>query len=107
MIKSRKDLYFYLHEDAKRNKIKNSFHYLIRLMAGFDNARAFRYIKCMRMCEYHYNNKKNPIHLVCYAYYRLRMQKIGANYGIYIALNSCGYGLRLIHLAGGGNFECE
>lgn len=102
MIKTKKDLKYYLQEDAKRNKIENKLHYMARLFAGFENARAFRYIKCMRRCEYHLNNKRNMIHNALYLFFRLRLQQLGSKYNIRIEPNTCGYGLRLIHLMGGG-----
>lgn len=101
MIKTSKDLCFYLNEDMERNKLKGRLHYYARLFAGFENACAFRYIKCMRKCEYHYNNRNNPFHFVCYGYYRLRLQQLGRKYNLRITMNTCGYGLRLIHIAGG------
>ena len=54
MIKTKKDLRFYLQEDAKRNGISNRFKYLIRLALNCENACIFQYIKCLR----YYNKKK-------------------------------------------------
>ena len=74
----------------------------MRLLAGRENARAYRFIKCLRKCEYHKNNKKRIIHRLMYLYYSFRLARIGANYHISILPNTCGYGLRLLHLSGGG-----
>lgn len=105
MIKTKKDLNFYLHEDAKRNGIKDKKNYLIKLCLGYENACAYQYIKCMRHCEYHLNNSNNCnniIHKLLYYYYRLKLFRLGRKYCIQISPNTCGYGLRLMHLSGGG-----
>lgn len=48
MIKSRKDLRFYLSEDRKRNHIPSSWGwYYLRLLIGEEQAHVFRYIKKM------------------------------------------------------------
>ena len=102
MIKTRKDLRFYLREDAKRNDIRNQYEYILRLLVGSENACAFRYIKCMRKCEYHLNTSSNILHKVLYYFYKVRLISLGRKYNISINLNSCGYGLRILHLSGGG-----
>jgi len=102
MIKTKQDLKFYLQEDGKRNGInKGFFHYLILLLVRNENALAFRYIKTMRFCEYHHNNN-NVGHKLAYAYYRFKKSRLGAKYHIWIPLNKTGYGLRIMHLSGGG-----
>ena len=58
-IVSRKDLKFYLQEDAKRNGLCSWGGYYLRLLLDYENACAFRYIKCMRKCEYHQNSSNN------------------------------------------------
>lgn len=102
MIKTRKDLKFYLSEDAKRNGIESFYGYYLRLLIGSENACAYRYIRCMRKCEYHLNNASNIYHKILYFYYKMRLSSIGRKYNISISLNSCGYGLRILHLCGGG-----
>ena len=104
MIKSRKDLYFYIEEDRKRNRIpKNRFMYLLKLFVGHENAAAFRYIKCLRHLEYHLNNSHGSFyHKILYYYYKLLHSRLGFKYSIVIHPNTCGYGLRIIHLLGGG-----
>ncbi len=106
MIKSRKDLHFYLKEDAKRNGIHGNLKYWIKLFACSENACAYRYIKCMRYCEYHLNNSSNIFNKICYYAYKLKLSRLGRKYNISIEPNSCGYGLRLMHLSGGGGGFC-
>ena len=103
MIKTRKDLKFYLEEDAKRNSCLGYFRYLALLLMGAECACAFRYIKCMRKCEYHLNNSRHSLwHKAWYYFYKIRQSRLGRKYGISIHPNTCGYGLRLMHLSGGG-----
>lgn len=104
MIQTRKDLCFYIEEDRKRNGIpKNRLVYLLKLFAGHENAAAFRYIKCLRHLEYHLNNAHgNLYHKVLYNYYKVLHSRLGFKYSIVIHPNTCGYGLRIIHLLGGG-----
>lgn len=103
MIKTKKDLKFYLKEDAKRNGCNDYLRYIILLLIGAECALAYRYIKCMRKCEYHLNNSKHSLwHKVWYYVYKIKKYRLGSKYHIEIGLNTCGYGLRLMHLSGGG-----
>lgn len=103
MIKTKQDLKFYIAEDAKRNGCYGFFRYVALLLMGYESACAFRYIKCMRKCEYHLNNAKNSIwHKAWSIYYKLKLSRLGMRYNIRIRPNTCGYGLRLMHLSGGG-----
>ncbi len=102
MIKTKEDLRFYLQEDGKRNGFdKGYLHYFILLLARNEHALAFRYLKTMRYCEYHRNNN-NIWHKLCYCYYKFKKLRLGSMYHIHIPLNKTGYGLRIIHLSGGG-----
>ena len=56
----------------------------------------------MRYCEYHLNNISNPLQKIFYYFYRVKLSRLGLLYNIQIAPNTCGYGLRLMHLSGGG-----
>ena len=58
MIKTRKDLKYYIQEDAKRNGYyKRYFAYIVGLLIGNENAYVFKYLKLLRHVEYYYNNK--------------------------------------------------
>lgn len=102
MINDKKDLHLYLKEDAKRNGINNRVKYWINLFLGSENACAYRYIKCMRYCEFHMNNSKKLWNKLCYYVYKVKLKHLGRKYSIQITPNTCGYGLRLMHLSGGG-----
>lgn len=56
----------------------------------------------MRYCEYYINTSRKPLHRILSYYYRAKLQRIGRKYGIAIQPNTCGYGLRIMHLSGGG-----
>lgn len=107
MICDRKDLHFYIHEDAWRNDIKyitilDRLKYLIKVVAGCENACAFRYLKCLRHMEFHLNNSPKIYHKLFYYYYKFKIKRLGIRYKIQIMPNICGYGIRLLHLSGGG-----
>ena len=104
MIKTKKDLKFYIEEDRKRNGIpKNRIGYISRLIVGSEHACVFRYLKCLRHLEYHLNNSRGNIYHKCmYIYYKFKHTRLGFKYNISIEPNKCGYGLRLMHLSGGG-----
>ena len=103
MIKTKHELKYWLDEDAKRNSCNGFFRYIALLLMGYECACVFRYIKCMRKCEYHLNNAKNSTwHKAWSVYYKLKLSRLGMRYNIRIQPNTCGYGLRLMHLSGGG-----
>ena len=102
MIKTKNDLSFYLEEDRKRNGITDIVNYYIGLFCKTDNACAFRYIKCMRKAEYHINNSNHLYHKILSYLYRMQLSRLGMLYNIRIRPNTCGYGLRILHISGGG-----
>lgn len=103
MIKSRNDLKFYIQEDSKRNGLGGSnLRYILNLMAGAENAYAFKYLRLLRYAEYHYNNSSKPVNKLLFYWYKVRLNHLGVKLHIRIPLNTCGYGLRLMHLSGGG-----
>ena len=101
MIKTKKDLRFYLREDVNRNGVNSRLKYWITVCMGHENACAYRYIKCMRFLEYHINNSSKVWNKICSYVYKVKLMRLGRRYGIQISPNTCGYGLRLMHLSGG------
>ena len=91
---------FYLHEDAVRNGCGGG--YFVKLLFNAENARAYRYIKCMRYLEYYTNKKQTLVTKAFKVIFQLKLMYLGGKYGIYITPNTCGYGLRIAHLSGGG-----
>lgn len=106
MINTRKDLSFYLNEDRKKNNIPETMSimgYYLRLLAGHENIAAYRYIKNLRHMEYHLNNSDHCLyHKLLYYYYKFLHTRLGFKYHICIHPNTCGYGLSIIHISGGG-----
>ena len=101
IIKTRRDLRFWLNEDGKRNGITNRFWYIIRLLLNCENACVFQYIECLRYCEYHYNNKEKLYNRIMFYIYKIKKNRLQVQYNISININTCGYGLRIIHIGGG------
>ena len=108
MIKSRKDLKFYLQEDGWRNGVNyrtfsGRLKFYAKLMFGSESARAFNYLKYLRHYECYFNNSSsNIIFKIISFYYKIRLYKLGAKYHIQLLPNTCGYGLSIPHLSGGG-----
>ncbi len=103
MIRTRKDLYFYLREDAKRNGCYGFFKYMAMMLIGSESVYVYRYIKSLRYCEYHLNNSKDSLwHKIWFHYYNIKKYRLGRKYHIKISPNVCGYGLRIMHISGGG-----
>ena len=103
MIRTREDLKFYLQEDAKVNYMEGVSYlkYRLKLFAGSESAHVFRYLKCLRHCEYHCNNG-GVLHKLFYSYYKVKLHRLGFKYNLRIPVNVCGYGITLFHFAGGG-----
>lgn len=103
MIKTRKDLIFYLKEDAKANRMDgcSTLKYWIRLCIGSESAHIYKYLKVLRYCEYHCNNC-GIFHKLQYHYYKIRLHRLGFKFNIRIPENVCGYGLSILHIAGCG-----
>lgn len=69
MIRTKKELRFYIQEDRKRNgQDRGQIRYLISLMAGSEQAHAFKYLKCLRHEEYHLNNRGFFTQTACYLF---------------------------------------
>ena len=102
MITNRNELKKYIVEDAKANGIIMGIRYYIKLFYGNVPAMAFRYLKSLRVYEYHLNNN-SPLRF----WYKFKNRRIGAKYHIAIAPNSVGYGLKLPHLELGVIINCS
>lgn len=105
MIKTKADLKLYLAEDRKRNNISGCWQ--IGVLAGLENAMAYRYLRALRKCEYARNNSNSISGRIRYLYRKTILYRLGAKYGLRIGLNQTGYGLRIVHLAGGAIVNCQ
>lgn len=102
-IKTKRDLKNYIKEDAKANRMDCSYlKYVISLIYGLEFAHSFRYLKSMRYFEYHTNNT-GIYHQLMALYYKVKTSRLGMKYNLHITPNTCGYGLRILHLFGGGH----
>ena len=98
-IINRKDLRLFLNEDFKHMGGVN-YTWPIRWILGEENARMILYIWVLRHLEY-YSNAKIPVvgvflRIVFEIWHRRQQFK----YGVYISKNTCGYGLRIVHIGG-------
>ena len=57
----------------------------------------WKYQRCLRLAEYHFNNKKKPIHVFLYFIYARKMNRLGIRLGIYIPINVFDRGLKIDH----------
>ena len=104
MILSKKDLKFYISEDSKANFFYSprlNIRFYLRLWSGSESAHVYRYLRCLRYCEY-YTNTPGIFHKLLRHFYSLKLHRLGFKYNIRIPVNTCGYGLTIYHLAGGG-----
>ena len=96
MINSKEDYIEYIQEDRKAlNRVNRRFPYTL-----LDWPLRFQLI--MRRAEYYNNCKKSALYRPIVLFWQLRHRMMGNKCGYTIPLNTCGYGLRLIHLSGGG-----
>lgn len=102
MIRSYKDLNLYLKEDAKRNGIKSKFRYYLQLFYGSENAHVIKYLRVLRQLEYCTNTNNWIFHGILRYYFLIRHRRMSFKYHISIPVNCVGYGLRIIHISGGG-----
>lgn len=102
MITTRNQLRHCLREDARVNSISpNYLKYLLQIICGSEKANIFHWIKPWRKAEYHFNNRRNPYHMLMYGIYRAIYMRRSLRTGIYAPLNRIGYGLKIMHLGGG------
>lgn len=93
MIKTKKDLKEYL--TYEKTLYPNS---IADILTNDQRTYNWKYIKYLRKCEYHYNNRKQGvIHKLLYIYYRRRKNNLGAKIGIEIWENCFGKGLIIHH----------
>ena len=94
MITTRKELKEYLKADYAVSFINHKW--FERLTWG-ENYHIYRYVKHLRCLEYYTNKKKQSWDYIPYLYYYLCHRRDILKYGIYIAPNTVGKGLSLVH----------
>lgn len=101
-IRTKQELKFWLTEDKKRNDMDIPYwKYLVKYICGSECATVVHYLRLLRHCEFHCNNH-GLYHKILYSFYKIRLKRLGLRYGIQIPINRTGYGLRLMHISGGG-----
>lgn len=103
MIQNKKDLKFYLQEDAHRAGLRGKFTYWAKLVYGSEQAHALRYLRVLRYYEYHHNCGNRILAL----FYRFKHSRMGLRYGIHIGINVVGYGFWIPHFVGGIIIGCK
>lgn len=110
MITSKQDYKFYLQEDKIRNGISNGLlNYLVGIFLSSEKYRVWRYLKLLRKCEYYKNCKHGAFNKLIYYIFRANYARLGNKYHLYVPINRVGYGLRIMHIRGGGgcHLNCE
>ena len=102
MIKTKKDLKRYLKEDGIRNGIVSILKYYVQLVYGSENAHIYRYLRTLRFLEYCTNTSSFFYRRLLRPLIRYRYRRLGLRYNMAIQINCVGYGLRIMHIAGGG-----
>lgn len=91
VISSRKDLKAWLAYEKKKYKSTTPFGWLTPIT---EQDAIWRYQKRLRKTEYHLNTG----HKIRYAFSRVRLHRIQFRYGMKVKLNSCGKGLKIMHM---------
>ena len=99
MITDLKTLKEYMAADLEvayvpKNIIKRWFY----IIHGNEQCHAFRYVRWLRYTEFFLNTHHRILYHLC----RWRLSRLGLRYFIRIPLDTCGKGLNIIHIAGGG-----
>lgn len=107
MILSKKDLKFYMYEDAKRYDLTNRNKYLIKFLCRSRFAHSLHYLRILRHFEYYLNCSQTFLGKFLCSYYRFWHLHLSLKYGIEIGPNIVGYGLWILHYGGGIVINCK
>lgn len=110
MIQSKQDYKFYLQEDRTRNNMNiSALRYIGGVIVSSERYRVWRYLKLLRKCEYYKNCKHGLFNKLIYMLLRANYARLGNKYHLFIPMNKVGYGLRIMHIRGGGgcHLNCE
>ena len=105
MIKSKRDLRFYITEDKKRYTL--NIPWRVGVYFGHEPSHAFRIVRALRLYEYALNNSNSIYGKIRLLLRSLRFRILSYKTGVSINANAVGYGLRLVHLNGGIILNCE
>lgn len=96
MIKTKKQLKYYIEEDAKMAKWPVSYSLMVVLKDLLFPNYNRRYLVCLRKMEY-YNNIGGVFAKIRYLWYSMRLSRLSSKTGIDIGINIAGAGLCLPH----------
>lgn len=97
MIKTRKDLKEYLEYELPLYTSKTKKDRMLDVITRMPNRLMKKYIKLLRVTEYHYNNRNKPFHAIMYLIKRRRKNALGQRFGVEIFENTFGKGLHIFH----------
>lgn len=101
MIQTLKDLRYYRYRDWPRYNTR-LWRYYLGFFMGEESSRCLRFLRVLRNTEYFYNNRQNSLlHRILYILWRIHLKRVSFRYKIYVGLNTCGPGLRIVHISGG------
>lgn len=93
MIRTKKDLKYYLSEDAKRNPIRYPF---LQKLTYSENFPIYQYLRTLRYYEY-YTNNRHWYNILAYLYYKLKHRRNISKTNICIFPNTIEAGLQIMH----------
>lgn len=106
MIQTLKDLKYYRYRDWQRYNTR-LWRYYLGFFMGEEPSRCIRFLRVLRNTEYFYNNRQNSLlHRILYILWRIHLKRVSFRYKIYVGLNTCGPGLRIVHISGGVHLNC-
>lgn len=98
VIQTKQDLRRFLSAERGAYLYGDRMDTLIAYLTDDPRAQIWRFQKCLRICEYRYNNRhKTPFHYVMFLWMRRRKNRLGSRLGIEISENVFDEGLRLYH----------
>lgn len=105
MIKTKKDLRFYIEEDKKRYAL--NIPWRLGVYLGSEPSHAFRLVRALRKYEYALNNSSSLFGKVRLMIRLTRFRQLSYKERFFLMPNTIGYGFRLVHICGGGIINCE
>lgn len=96
MIKTRKELFYYIEADRIALKIPE-FNLKRKIKEYFSPHYIFRFQVNLRKTEYYRNKDKNLFEWILYAYYFFRYRRLSLKLGFTIPPNVFGPGLAIVH----------
>lgn len=105
MIKTKKDLKFYLMEDKKQYNLPS--YWRLGLILGYEKCHIWRYVRCLRLYEYALNNSGGITGKIRLIFRKIRFSQLKLKTGVMVLPNTIGYGFRILHMTGGIMISCK